>query len=175
MLQSYEKACPSTLPTADSLAQRTVAPGISTNGRTAPPLPPAPPGSKPGICNAYLPSGSTLDRYVWVVKHFVEQGFYVLVDYHTHNSENALESPESLVANWMRLWRAMTALSSWEDEMKGRVFLDIINEPDEHRIGWDGPMPGGTRTAPLSAYYLAVMDAIHAEAPGSTLFFIQVS
>jgi hypothetical protein len=109
-----------------------------------------------------------------VVKHFVEQGFYVLVDYHTHSAETALESPEALVANWMRLWRALTSLRSWGDELKGRIFLDLINEPDEHRIGWDGPMPGSKYTASLSEYYLALMDAIHAEAPDSTLFFIQV-
>jgi hypothetical protein len=126
------------------------------------------------VCNAYLPNGSTLERYLWVVKHFVEQGFYVLVDYHTHSAETALESPEALVANWMRLWRALTSLRSWGDELKGRIFLDLINEPDEHRIGWDGPMPGSKYTASLSEYYLALMDAIHAEAPDSTLFFIQV-
>jgi hypothetical protein len=126
------------------------------------------------VCNAYLPSTTTLERYVWVVKHFVEQGFYVLVDYHAHESEDALESPEALVHNWLRLWRALAAVPSWEDELKGRVFLDVINEPDEHKIGWTGPLPGGPHAASLSEYYLAVMDAIYEESPNSTLFFIQV-
>jgi hypothetical protein len=116
-----------------------------------------------------------LERFVWVVKYFAEQGFYVLVDYHTHESENALDSPAALVDNWLRLWRALTAVSSWEDELKGRIFLDLINEPDEHKIGWDGPMPGSQYTASLSEYYLAVMDALYQEAgPDATLFFIQV-
>lgn len=69
---------------------------------------------------------------------------------------------------------AQTALNSWEEELKGRVFLDVINEPDEHKLGWDAPLPGSTKTASLSEYYFAVMDAIHQETPGSTLFFLQV-
>lgn len=112
---------------------------------------------------------------MWVVKHFAEQGFYVLVDYHTHEAEDALDSPAALTENWLRLWRALTALPSWEEELKGRVFLDLINEPDEHKIGWDGPLPGGQRSAALSEYYLGLMDALYQEGgPDSTLLFIQV-
>lgn len=36
-------------------------------------LPQAPPDVPGGICNADLPTTSTLERYVWVVKQFVEQ------------------------------------------------------------------------------------------------------
>lgn len=165
------------MPSAASLAARAVAPNDSSaaaSGRAAPPAPPLPPGSKPGVCNAYLPMTTTLDRYLWVVRYFVEQGFWVLIDYHTHLNEPALESPQALASNWLRLWRGLTALNSWEEELKGRVFLDVLNEPDEHRLGWDGPLPGSVHTASLADYYFAVMDAIHQESPGATLFFIQV-
>lgn len=81
----------------------------------------------------------------------------------------------TLQRHWLRLWRALTAVNTWEDELKGRIFLDLINEPDEHKFGWDGPMPSSQHTASLSEYYLAVMDALYQEAgPDATLFFFQV-
>ena len=42
---------------------------------------PAPfPCSVPGVCNAYLPEDTTLDRFLWVVNYFTQQGFYIILD-----------------------------------------------------------------------------------------------
>lgn len=124
-----------------------------------------------------MPTSSTLARYVWVVQYLANTGSYVLVDQHTHElSEPALASPEVYAANWLQLWRALTALPDWETALRGRVWLDVFNEPDEHKLGYDGPLAGSRHTASLSDYLLAVMDAINTESPtpDSTLFFLQV-
>ena len=31
--------------------------------------------SVPGVCNAYLPEDTTLNRFMWVVNYFAQQGF----------------------------------------------------------------------------------------------------
>lgn len=36
--------------------------------------------SVPGVCNAYLPEDTTLDRFMWVVNYFAQQGFYIILD-----------------------------------------------------------------------------------------------
>jgi hypothetical protein len=115
------------MPTAESLAARTTAPGASAAGKAIPALPPAPPGSRAGVCNAYLPNGpTTFTRFLWVVKYFVERGMYVLVDYHTHDHEAALETPQALADAWLRLWKGLTQLPGWPDTMQGRVFVDVL-------------------------------------------------
>lgn len=36
--------------------------------------------SVPGVCNAYLPEDTTLDRFLWVVNYLTQQGFYIILD-----------------------------------------------------------------------------------------------
>ncbi len=36
--------------------------------------------SVPGVCNAYLPEDTTLDRFMWVVNYFAQQDFYIILD-----------------------------------------------------------------------------------------------
>ena len=32
------------------------------------------------MCNAYLPGDTTLNRFMWVVNYFAQQGFYLILD-----------------------------------------------------------------------------------------------
>ena len=57
------------------------------------------------------------------------QGFYVLVDFHARPGDTTVSSG-NLVGDWTTLWRAMVALPSFSSSLAGRVFLDLINEPD---------------------------------------------
>ncbi len=57
------------------------------------------------------------------------QGFYVLVDYHAYPGDTTVASG-ALVSDWQTLWKAITALPSFASDLAGRVFLDLINEPD---------------------------------------------
>jgi aryl-phospho-beta-D-glucosidase BglC (GH1 family) len=57
------------------------------------------------------------------------QGFYVLVDYHAYPGDTTVSSG-NLVSDWQTLWTAITGLSDYKSTLSGRVFLDLINEPD---------------------------------------------
>lgn len=57
------------------------------------------------------------------------QGFYVLVDYHAAPGDTTVSSG-NLIGDWQTLWRAITALPNFSSQLAGRVFLDIVNEPD---------------------------------------------
>lgn len=159
------------------MAQRTTAPKTPKPAVPAPKLSKNinPPGSQPGICNAYIPMGaSTLARYLWVVQYFVANGFYVLVDYHPEpgNIEPVTESVETFKNNWLRLYEGLACLPNWDKELQGRVFLDLMNEPDGLNITWDNAK--GARQN-LGEYYLAAMDAINQQSGGKDpIYFIQV-
>ena len=43
----------------------------------------------PGVCNAYLPEDTTLDRFMWVVNYFAQQGFYIILDNHFNLDQTA--------------------------------------------------------------------------------------
>ncbi len=57
------------------------------------------------------------------------QVFYVLVDYHAYPGDATVSSGD-LVSDWQTLWTAITSLSDFKSTLAGRVFLDLINEPD---------------------------------------------
>ena len=57
------------------------------------------------------------------------QGFYVLVDFHAAPGDTTVSSGK-LVADWQALWQAISSRSAFASAMAGRIFLDLINEPD---------------------------------------------
>ena len=68
-----------------------------------PPLPAPPPeGAR---CNAYLPGGSTLQRFLWVVGFYAANGFYVLVDNHWVEDDSVLADPTAWAGMWSELVR----------------------------------------------------------------------
>eukprot|EP00775_Hariotina_reticulata_P010875 gene10875-11029_t len=173
--QTYSKPCPSQVPTAQQLAARAT-PAAELQAAADKQVPYTfllPESPTPGRCNAYLPSGpTTLTRFLWVVDFFVQSGFYVLVDYHPHaDGEPMYESVVDYTSSWLRLYKSLQCMPNWVTDLKGRVFLDLLNEPDELQITWDGR---NSSRAPLSEYYLNVMHAIHGQSSiDETLFFIQ--
>ena len=67
-------------------------------GAAIPPLPaPPPPGA---LCNDYLPSDSTMSRFLAVAAFYAANGFYVLLDNHLREDRTAVEDP----ARWAQLW-----------------------------------------------------------------------
>jgi hypothetical protein len=116
----------------------------STAPKPAVPLP-----STTRACNSYLPDTSTLDRYLWAVQWFVANGFYVLVDYHPMGLDNASYKTATFVSSWQWLWSALSCLPNFESQLKGRVFLDLLNEPDSMGQRWEATtlqgrqVPGG--------------------------------
>lgn len=65
---------------------------------------------------------------------------------------------------------SIKCLPNYSTQLQGRIFLDLLNEPDGMEIMWGG----GTRQAPLEDYYFAVIEAIDSRSPGQALFLIQV-
>lgn len=63
------------------------------------------------------------------------QGFYVLLDYHAYPGDTTVASG-SLVSDWQTLWNAITSLPTFASDLAGRVFLDLINEPDGVNVRW---------------------------------------
>ena len=91
-----------------------------------------------------------------------------------------LSSPDAMAAQWSRVHAALSCLPNYATDLAGRVFHDLLNEPDEAGLGWaggegkgGGGAGGGKPMAPLGDYYLQTMDAIDAFSPGEAMFFIQ--
>uniref|UniRef100_A0A383W3T8 Glycoside hydrolase family 5 domain-containing protein n=1 Tax=Tetradesmus obliquus TaxID=3088 RepID=A0A383W3T8_TETOB len=172
--QDYSKPCPEQPPTAQELAARTTNPALPTPPNA--PIPftfVAPEGSEAGRCNAYVPNtGNVLSRYLWVVQYFVANGFYVVMDYHPHGIDlepGVLETEQNFASAWLRVWKALTCLPNYEKDIKGRVLLDVLNEPDGVDITWSGT----DGRLPLTGYLLTVMDAIDKHSPNQAVYIVQ--
>ena len=57
------------------------------------------------------------------------QGFYVLIDYHAAPGDTTVSSG-NFQNDWTMLWTAIVALPDYASRLAGRLFLDLINEPD---------------------------------------------
>ena len=95
------------------------------------------------------------------------QGFYVLVDYHAYPGDMTVSSG-NLVNDWTTLWQAIVGLPSFGSELAGRVFVDLINEPDGINVFWE-PNDGNPG---LETLYIDVMDALVA-VDDRVIFFVE--
>lgn len=95
------------------------------------------------------------------------------VDYHPHLSElQYLSDPDTFARKWSSLWHAITCLPNYHSDLKGRLLLDLLNEPDEYNLGWAGGRQG-RKFKPQGDYLLAAMDAMEEIFPGEAIFLIQ--
>lgn len=153
-----------TLSTVEQIQANVTNPAVSIpKGTVIPPLPYSP-DRKAGVCNNYLPNSSTLDRFVWTAKFFAKNGFYVLVDNHLREDQTALEDPNK----WVQYWVQLITVLSQDPDIKGKLMVDILNEPDNFGIRWEG---SGGKPA-LKDLYLSAMDAIY-PINKQVLFFIE--
>jgi len=72
------------------------------------------------------------------------------------------------VSAWQDVWTAIACLPNFRRELEGRVWVDILNEPDSQGQGWQ-PKQG---KAGMTELYLGVMDALWELTPGAPIFFI---
>ncbi|KAF6266483.1 glycoside hydrolase superfamily [Scenedesmus sp. NREL 46B-D3] len=159
--------------TLAELANRTVDPQYSVAIRRAPPTPAVslPRVAEPGSCNKYIPpaaGGKTMERFLWTVQWLVSNGFYVLIDYHPMGMEKTSYDAAAFVEAWKQVWASVTCLPNFRRDMVGRVFVDILNEPDSQWQTWQ-PKDG---KAGMTELYLGVMDALWAMTPGAPIFFV---
>lgn len=60
------------------IAAATTAPGA--NPSVSPPNPTYSPSTVPGVCNSYLPEDTSLNRFLFVVNFYAQNGFYIILD-----------------------------------------------------------------------------------------------
>lgn len=133
------------------------------SGATIPPQIYPPPNNVPNTCNAYLPNDTTLNRFLWVINFFANNGFYVLIDDHTEDS-TVLNGTSQWVQYWVNL---VTAIA--KDPVSSKMLMiDLLNEPDSKGIRWEvsGSLPA------LTDLYLSAMDALYPIVPNA-LFFVE--
>lgn len=149
-------------PTPEELSASVTPPGTTSPG-PAPSLKNPPPRTL-GQCNEYLPNSSTWDRFIWVIKFYASNGFYVLIDNHLREDQTAINDPSAWVKNWANLVKTLVS----DPDIKNRLMIDILNEPDSFGIRWEA---SGGKPA-LKDLYINAMDAVQAVAP-DVLFFIE--
>lgn len=146
--------------TQATIVQATTDPSATANGAT-PPTQANPPPQTQGVCNDYLPNDTVLNRFLYVIRFFAQNGFYVLIDNHLNLDPTAVQNPTGWVQNWKDLMTSIVAdpLSS------AYVLVDILNEPDSQNLRWEAQsgLPG------VMDLYLNAMDAITSVKPSQLM------
>ena len=152
------EGCP--LPTDLAIAQSVTKPGSPVPG-PAPKLPNPPPAAayQGNKCNTYLPNTSVRDRFIYVVKFYIQNGFYVIIDNHLREDQTALNTPGIWVQEYAKLVKDLAA----DPIVKENLIVDILNEPDNFGVTWET----------LSTLYLNAMDAIEASTGGGIRYAIE--
>lgn len=158
--RSYAFDCPS-LPSPKEIGASVTPSGYSDFN--VPELP-HPPERTPGKCNDYLPSSSVWDRFIWVIKFYIENGFYVMIDNHGLEDETVLIDSK----RWAELWAALAKELLQDPDTAGRVIFDILNEPDLLEIRWES----SNGKPALKDLYLEVMDKIY-EVSSEAIFAVE--
>ncbi|CAK0786597.1 hypothetical protein CVIRNUC_009811 [Coccomyxa viridis] len=114
----------------------------------------APPNITNSICSAqFLDNMSVRDRYIMNVKFLIGQGFYVSMDYHNIAPDAIVSNYTEFIGQWVSL---LTDVLAAVPEAKGRLLLDMINEPDGYGFKWEG----SSTAMSLHYYYTGLMDAM---------------
>ncbi|CAL8461996.1 g1527 [Coccomyxa elongata] len=160
--QSYTASCSAT--TIDAVRQSVTPPGITTPAGLDPPqlTSPGDPLGASGVCNADLPNTSAYARFLYVVRFFTANGFYVLIDNHLSFDNTAVSN----TAQWLTWYKQLMTDIVQLPSTRNRVMVDIMNEPDVLGLRWKGTSPD------MTSLYLAAMDAIYSISP-TTLLFVE--
>lgn len=120
-------------------------------------------------CNTYLPTRSNTDRFLFVIQQFVALGMYVVLDYQPQGLEQHPNNLSQFVGAWKSLWQKVTCLPNFNSDIAGRVFIDVMNEPDSMGIKWEsqGNKPGAEQL------YLATADALWKMSPNKMIFMLE--
>lgn len=144
-------------PSALEMAKSVTPPGRKARG-PAPPLP-SPPVYSNNECNGYLPSNSTRERFIWVAKFFAKNGFYVMVDNHLREDQTALEDEDKWSSAWGDLARDLTE----DPDLKSRLILDILNEPDNYGLMWSD----------IDRLYTKAIEDIESKTDGNVVYALE--
>ena len=107
------------------------------------------------------------------------------LDYHPSSASDATPfDVERFARSWLNTWATLACLPNFSDDLRGRLLLDLLNEPDAtgggrgvhwQRDAWSDGRGNAGSTPGLDELYLAAMDAIETLTPGDALFMVQGS
>lgn len=122
-----------------------------------------------GNCNTYLPGASNMDRFLFVIQQFIAQGMYVVLDYQPMGTENQAYDLNQFASQWALVWKKVTCLPNFGADIAGRVFVDVMNEPDSMGIRWEAnnDRPGAQQL------YLATADTLWQMNPNQVMFMFE--
>ncbi len=114
-------------------------------------------------CNTYLTNKSTLDRFIYTITSFVKSGFIVILDYHPMGKEGYANNPEVFARKWFSLIEKIVRTPQYSKLLKGKIIMDLMNEPDSMNIKW-------THATKL---YMKTIDAVYTHLDKSILYMIE--
>jgi aryl-phospho-beta-D-glucosidase BglC (GH1 family) len=122
-----------------------------------------------GYCNTHLPGTNNMDRFLFVIQQFIAQGLYVVLDYQPMGTEDYAYNLDKFVTQWALVWKKVSCLPNWGPDIAGRVFVDVMNEPDSMGIRWEAnnDRPGAQQL------YLATSDALWRISPNQVMFMYE--
>jgi hypothetical protein len=85
------------------------------------------------------------------------------------NTEPQAFNVREFTCKWRVLMSRVLAMPNFESDIKGRVFVDVMNEPDSMGIRWE-PSNGKPGAAEL---YLSTMDALHELSHDGWLYVVE--
>jgi hypothetical protein len=83
-------------------------------------------------------------------------------------AESTSYNAAQFIESWKWVWGRVACLPNFQSDLAGRVFVDILNEPDSQRQGWqamDGKAGAARRPAPNPLRAALSNRAVQAPAP----------
>jgi aryl-phospho-beta-D-glucosidase BglC (GH1 family) len=163
------KVFPCHVTSRDDIIKQTVTPGDRIPPNISPVCPLPFIATSPSMtCNVKLVTNTTVQRFGQTIDAILHQEMYVILDYHPMGKEKYVYDVKAFVREWVQLWKY---LLKQYPHFKGRVLLDIMNEPDSMGLGWTHrkTITGKPTYSDIS---FAMMDAIYAF-DKDTLFLVE--
>ena len=130
---------------------------------TVKPFPPRLPLPKSNVCNKYLDRyQNTLDRFVFTISSFIAAGIYVVLDYHPMKKELYTSNQKEYTTKWVSLMKFIKNHHNYNN-MKGRIIIDLLNEPDHVQMSWN--------TA--TKLYIPTLDSLHVLLGPEQLYMVE--
>lgn len=112
--------------TPATIVASTVQPGQTASGTA--PSPAYSATTVPGTCNSYLPSDTTLNRFMFVVNYYAQSGFYIILDNQFNLDQTAINNQQQWLQRVSSCFSDMYVLEA--SCLKWEVFLVLRTNSD---------------------------------------------
>jgi hypothetical protein len=76
-----------------------------------------------------------------LTEHLVFYRIVLQLDYHPEADDTTALDTQDFARAWMYTWATITCLPNFASDIRGRILLDLLNEPDRAGgvgLGWTG-------------------------------------